>query len=764
MPAAIRGRLVFEGEAPAVGVLCEVHGWAASQERELKYDMPIDWTDPSGATDADGRFSIGFDPPRAFQFVLEAKARGFVGVECRLGEIEPGAVVDLGEITLLTAGTLEGRIVDCEGNPLLGQDWTVYARSLELDEGGGRSETHVIADIDPSTCRYRVEDVMPGRVELKAYSCVANWIDGPPIRLESGETLTVDIVYAGPDNSRRITVSTFSDTFNDPDPEHVKLICPSGETRTAEKIHGSSQSFSFDDLEPGTYALAIDDPRFLPWSTTAVLPGEEVDARLEGSSALVLNVVDEHGNAITDYSVRVQFRHASFKPDEFEVQPVLGVLDGMFPGDYTLRVRAGELLGAAEVDGLSVMETRALTVRVGPGACLSGRVIRPDGSPVADLEVLLLKPAEVDDSETSPILTKNMSTGDESRFRKVLDSIATDELGRFCFVLALEGPYVMHAEADGSEVSSGVHELTSAGKQGLQLVLPRGGWVRGTLRGSSGEPCSGFRVGIEPESASRVNDTSARMRQLQSASRTIVVLETDGGFELGPVPAGPATVYLHLAEKTIRMGSMPLADTKMNRVKIGKVTVEEGQVIERDFEVVELPGSIVLELTVNGAPAPGLQLLVHGAEGTGFGLRGETDANGTFGPTQAFPGNWTVEVFSFDYGWRSAWPGPIQVTSSAECRATVAIDVATAKVLFTDKETGKPLPNRPIAVFEDDFPIRLGSPCVTDSDGSASFTLTSGNYIFVLDADDTVRAPTPDERSATLTWTPQGPLVDRVQL
>jgi len=319
------------------------------------------------------------------------------------------------------------------------------------------------------------------------------------VTLGSGKRLTVDIVYAGPDNSRRITVTTFSRPFyvmNDPEPEHIKLTLPSGEVRTAERIAGSSQSHSFDDLEPGVYALEIDDPRYLPWSSPAVRPGADVDAHLQGSAVLVLEVVDGEGRALDEFHTRVEFRNVNFSPKEFEVLAILGRLEGMFPGDYTLHVRAGELLGAAEVDGLAAGETRHVRVSVGAGRIVSGRVQHRDGSPVVLEDVRLLLPAEQEDSPTSPIQTKDMSVSGDgtSRYRREFASVPSDDDGRFRFAVARAGSYVVHVAADGSETSSDVFELTDSGSEELVLVLPRGGRVRGSLRGPEGESCTGFRV------------------------------------------------------------------------------------------------------------------------------------------------------------------------------------------------------------------------------------------------------------------------------
>src|SRR6185436_18024993 len=63
--AEIHGRFVFPGGAPAAGVSIEMHGWQSNQERVLQFGEPEDWVDPQAETDADGRFTVSFDPPRA---------------------------------------------------------------------------------------------------------------------------------------------------------------------------------------------------------------------------------------------------------------------------------------------------------------------------------------------------------------------------------------------------------------------------------------------------------------------------------------------------------------------------------------------------------------------------------------------------------------------------------------------------------------------------------------------------------------------------
>src|SRR5262245_5991403 len=506
--AEIRGRFVFPGGAPAVGAQIDVDGWDANQERVLQYGEPENWVDPAGVTDADGRFSLRFDPPRAFQFSLDANAPGHAGASWRWSEIRPGATGDIGEIELPVGGTIEGRMVDAQGKALVGEHWSIYARTVGLGEWEGRDESQVIAPVDPTTASFRLEDVWPCRIELSGDSRVANNIEGPRIVVVSGETTHADIVYSGPSNPRRITVVTFCEplyTESNPDPEHMRLIGPSGESRTAREIEGSSQSYSFDDLGPGTYTAEIDDPRYLPWTRTGLAPGTSVDANLVGSAALRLSVIDAAGQAVERYAVRVTLRSSEWSPNEFELhdgKTVLagGLLRGVVPGDYTVAIRCADGATArCEVDGLASGETRAVQLELGKQLFVAGRVVHPGGDGVLGAVVLLLTPAKQDDSDASPIMELGGRTDEEQRYRWQLAKVETDAGGVFRFDVTNPGPYLLRARADGSQAFSPIFTLESV-RDDLELVLPRSGAVRGRVLAPPGASFDGLAVWIAPSS------------------------------------------------------------------------------------------------------------------------------------------------------------------------------------------------------------------------------------------------------------------------
>ena len=119
---------------------------------------------------------------------------------------------------------------------------------------------------------------------------------------------------------------------------------------------------------------------------------------------------------------------------------------------------------------------------------------------------------------------------------------------------------------------------------------------------------------------------------------------------------------------------------------------------------------------------------------------------------------------AFEEGWSYTSPVPLVITPSADTRSTIAITVATARILFFDRESGKPLGGRPIAVYDAEAPFPIGS-CQTDAEGFASFSLTPGEYRFLLDPSEVpFLEPDSDQRSAVLLWTEQGPQAERLEL
>ncbi|NOT30618.1 MAG: sigma-70 family RNA polymerase sigma factor [Planctomycetes bacterium] len=463
--ADIHGRFLFADGSSAADVALKLHGWGTSKEQTLLYGEPADWVDPSATSDAQGFFSLRFDPPRAFQFMLDAKAPGHAAVSWRWSGFSPDAVLDLGAIELPVGGAIDGRILDAEGRPVVGPGWRVVAETIGIGVMDGRDDTRVYAAADPSTGAFHLTDVWPGLVGLSADAPMTDEVRGPRVVAVSGQTVTADIVYTGPDFSHRIAVETSARPFyvmNDPDPAHVRLVASDGTLRTA----GGRSPFVFDDLPAGFYTVAIDDPRYVPWSRTGVVPGEHVRVRLVGPAALRLAVADVGGLAIERFAVRLTFQSANFGSTQFEVhdgkEPLAGGLaSGLFPGDYTVTVLTADGASAsAEVVGLAAGETRSLAFQLAAVAAISGRVTHPDGAPATRAQLTLLASAPSDDSDMSPIQFPGNEVFDPQYWRRALSATIADENGEFRLVPPRPGTYLV--QASGAPAAHSPHPSSAS--------------------------------------------------------------------------------------------------------------------------------------------------------------------------------------------------------------------------------------------------------------------------------------------------------------
>ena len=184
----------------------------------------------------------------------------------------------------------------------------------------GSEATREAASIDPATGVARIDGMPPGPVKLKAYSQIANWIDGPVVEVTVGEVLEAEIVYDGPDNSRRIVVSASNRPFYTVgcDAESVFLSGQEIERRTGKQLGPSL--YVFDDLPEGTYTVEVDHESFEPWSQHGVELGSRVRARLRCNAAIRLAVVDDAtGQALENYQLRIRLDGSNSRPNEFEL-------------------------------------------------------------------------------------------------------------------------------------------------------------------------------------------------------------------------------------------------------------------------------------------------------------------------------------------------------------------------------------------------------------------------------------------------------------
>jgi RNA polymerase sigma-70 factor (ECF subfamily) len=682
--ARVSGRIVHSDGRPAadVALRLELGGTRQRNGEDREPRRPEDWQDVEGSSGADGRFELAFAPPADFAAELRASSPGCAGIEWSLSFLAPGETKDLGEATLFRAATIEGRVIDPHGVPLVGVEWRVSARSVGLGGTDGRSEVFSSCSSDPHTAAFRLEGLAPGPNALEASAALADRVRPPRVTLEEGALAQFDVVYDGADPARRILVSTSVKTFRtqSPAPEHVRLLAPDVAPRTAKVAeHSSASLLVFDALEPGDYTVVIDDERFESWSQSGLAPGSKVRAELTGSAALVLDVVDAATSEPVElYAVRVN-TGPNVWPNEFVVwngvTPLLrGRLTGLVPGDLGLTVTAGERTTEMEVEALAPGETRVVRVELQPPCSIAGRVRDPLGNQLAGIALFLVKPAQEDDSPGSPLLRAGHMGSPIESFRREVKATRSDAGGGFRFTLPSAGTYFVYADMDGAALQLGEPFTLGPGedRDGLERVVALPGKLSGRVVAPGERPLERMRVLVAAAAESATWDPRE------------VGLVADGRFELD-LPAGPVRLYL-IGPRTIQhhaggsSGGASYAwsdDGILNGLELGLVEIPSGATLERDFAppLSAWPGAIELYVRVDGAPAAVLHVdLQAGGElgYTGVGL--ETDAEGRIAGAPVFAGTWRVSVAHPDEGWRVELPEPLVVVAGQTTVATLEVE------------------------------------------------------------------------------------------
>ena len=752
--AHVVGRLLLPSGAPAVGAGVRLHGWGANQDRLLKYGRPENWTDPETTTDGDGRFDVELDPPRAFQFTLDVRLAGHAALSWRWSSLPPGEVTDVGEQTLSAAGTIVGRVLRPDGAPASGR-WRVRADSSHAPQGPGADETRAYANADPDTGAFRLAGLPSGMVQLRGYARIANWVDGPSVMVEAGRETTVDFVYSGSDNSSRITIVTFCrpfHVFNEPPKGGITCSDGAGGEWSAEKIEGSSQSWKVDDLLPGSYTIRIESERHDPWSRAGVRPGQSIDAHLVGNAAVALTVVDAaSGEAVTAYDLKLRFEQARFSPNVFQLReaqhdlPPGGLFDGLIPHPTTLIVEA-EGYGPCEVElgELAPNETRAARAELRPGGRLSGVVRYGNGSPAAGVE-LLLHP-HFPGYDPGGVFSGPRGWSARSAFEASKHERTTDARGAFAFEGLKPGKYDLRVWHGAIAVAREGLELRSGSDEILVIELPASGSLVGTLIAPEGASFEGLRVLVYPKGGAR----GAGQWYHESSDVAQAELDDQGRFRVDDVPAGEATVDLFIPSRMIRTSYSSSGSTGPTYRHLDTVRIPAGGDTRAEFDLRGgFPGTIVVEATLNGAPAAGFVVRASGVMGARRrqASGGQLDAAGRLRVTPLLPGEWTLTIGPLGGPWKQRVPAQTVLGSAGEVLVPVNLVTAPGSVRVFDAATGEPLLHRGLWLGQN-------TKVTTDGEGWLDLDLPAGNYELCDGQDKPWKMGTP---KSSVGWTESGP-------
>ena len=257
----------------------------------------------------------------------------------------------------------------------------------------------------------------------------------------------------------------------------------------------------------------------------------------------VLRTVGE--SPVPDVAVSVRLEHGSTAPDDalHTRTDAAGRFELGF--DHTVQV-VGCLVGASADTAGSVVWRRLsvplggdteLTLHVGTGAALAGRVEDPDGTPLADARVLLWsRPAYLLDDDPPD---RTVTTGSDGRF-------AFEAVGEQ-FVVSAEREGLLCVERLGGELAEGRRAV------GLRVVLAPAASLHGRTLTPAGAALPDVRVRARPEALharESLTDESGIYRLGPVPRET--TSDAQGRFRIDGVPERPLPVEAELAGRARR--------------------------------------------------------------------------------------------------------------------------------------------------------------------------------------------------------------------
>lgn len=545
----VRGRLLLPDGSPAVGVPLRLSARPSNDDLVARFGVPESWTGPTPApTDAEGRFEVSFDPPRAFQFSLEARPSGFVPVGWRFSAHDPGPLLELAPVQLERAATVVVSVRDAAGAEL-SSGWSVSVRPAELDDDfvDEYREESVYVPVEWSDAHGAfVADCAPaGPVSVSAPHLL-----GPSIRTDAlarlDEVTAVQLLYDGPALARRIAValsgSRVAQRFP-PQADKLRLVAANGARRSFSTHDARATGrYWIDDVEPGVYVVELEDECYYVNSVAGVQPGELVKFPALPAGALRISIVDEQGAALpAPFSLGVTWpepgrttsvlwlRHAQ------QGWPAGGVIDGLIPErEFVLELRQPGALALEQVQpALAPDEVRDIVFVRDSSRSLRGTVLAGvGGAPASGVPVELTRgDVAGHDLDTAGMVHVN---GTVVRLRDL--STHSDVNGRFEFSGLHPGVWTVCARWN-PRLSA--EQTVEFGNEALEVVLAAP--PHATLVGEFLLP-----VGFDATTLVVAAWPTPRERKLFYGAERGALVAADGSFEIGPLPLGERWLSLFL--------------------------------------------------------------------------------------------------------------------------------------------------------------------------------------------------------------------------
>ncbi|MCB9916092.1 MAG: hypothetical protein H6828_13270 [Planctomycetes bacterium] len=760
--AEVVGRFLLPGGAPARGVEVELGQWNVDTQRAREFGAARDWQPPAPVlSDADGHFVVRCDPPRAWQFLLEARLAGFARAAWRWEELLRGARVDVGTITLEEEGIVLVSVVDADGEPTRGIPWSVYlssdAPAAEPDHG--RSLVWIWAEGVDGEGRYRIGGVPSGPARVSAASALVPQFDGPLVDVRAGEVVETTLRYTGPDVSRRVLLCLSTRPLDALawTVEGARLVHADGEELRAP-WSSEDRGFLFEDVRPGPWSARVDDPRFETWAEEGVEPGARVNAKLRGSSAIALTVLDAAtGAALEPYVLEVELdlagRPMSRHPlRAMDADAPPGAVYVLAAAPVRLFVHAPDHCDAElALTDLAPGETRAVVARLAPALRVSGRLrLALDDLPLADQTVYLLPPG------SPPLATMahrhirvtrppGEPTPPEETPAAFVYEATTDAAGAFAFERVPAGDYALVAKV-GEWLEARVDPLRVAEEvTDVELVARGAAMVRGRLLVPPDAPLAALAL-------QATSDTPSPWWPTVVPGLLPLTLDAEGTFTGGPFHAGELRLRLRSAPGPRgRRGALgPGFDLDLGALELVADAWNEPVLDLRE----RWPGSARVTVRGDGRPSMGVLVELKALDGPRVFGTATTDAAGVAHFPAVVSGDYRVFLAK---GWR--WDSGRELRVAGD-EAALEVEYALQRGTLTllDDADGSPLAERHASIYCADATGSFDR-FTADAAGRLELVMPPGSYRVSVARDDGTHT-----EAREVEWAATGPVPDVLRI
>ena len=577
-------------------------------------------------------------PPSETAYVF-----GTMNAEYAFGKLvkklsDPGAVPE--ETIVLKKGVdVTGIALGSDGKPAAG--WTIVAMPEWWAFGVSPSGATIAADgsftlphVDPG--KFDVRIGVPTGKGMTRVENVANGITLPPAEGK------LKVATRIPSPQSMVAISGVL-KFSGGEPKKsisVDVVSEDREQRGSANLQPGETEFHIEPLPPGRYTLSVTSTEVeelrIP-NVTAPTKGLEVPVKVSGQPQFVGQVIDDAGNPVTQFRVRVirvgYLRGPGYVQDSQwrDVDTVAGefTVDLVGPGIYQATVAAdGFAIARSEPVNTDTMGAEPITVKLTRGVEIRGIIVDEQGQPIDGATVAPLS------ASTSALAA---SAGPRPRTAiPFTGSEGAVKSSKGVFQLALVPAGTEMLRVTHPEYCFAFSSEIAVGKENIDLkpiVLTRGGTVRGTVYDADGKPEPNVSIILHDRSGYGGTDDELAGR-LATA-----VTDKNGEYEVRHLPSQLCNV--HRAEEWNANGVVRTAVLPAN-----------GEVRTLDFGG---PHGVTGRLLVNGQPVANMRVQLGGIS-PHFGVLkayAATDADGRF--TFARPPAGRRTLWRLAPGRRSDW-------------------------------------------------------------------------------------------------------------